>query len=228
MFAVARAHILNLAGDLSASHGRVDIGKGSCEDAPAKRVVKGGTGGKAHRPRRGWVMVFSVCAILVTALSGCTSGHTSPSQEPTVAQVPSSQDVSPNANPKDVFEGKQPASAAEWWQRHPDVAPPWVVDNTLLLSEQGKGKESFTVDRAAQYGTLTMVLTCARASNYRIELGSIRSPVLAWTAGESCGGPGINSYETPPLDPKNLPDRVTVDVSSDTEYFIVLYGKPKK
>jgi len=71
-----------------------------------------------------------------------------------------------------------------------------------------------------------MVLTCAPAGKYRLELASAKNPVWTWTGGESCGGPGLSSFTTQTLDPKDPPNSVTVQVSGDTDYYVVLYGKP--
>ena len=195
----------------------------ACRDAPEWRRH---TARNRHM-RRGPRLIFGGCTVALTiSLSGCTSGNSVSSPKPTPSRDALSQGSSSSASPANIFEGKQPTSAADWWNSHPDDAPQWFAESQLVLNEHGKGKQSFALNGVAHYRSLSMVLTCAPAGKYRLELASAKNPVWTWMGGESCGGPALGSFTTPPLDPKDLPTSVTVQVSGDTDYYIVLYGMP--
>ena len=198
---------------------------GGPRDDRLRRARKSAIGAKNPHLRRGPRLILGGCAIALTiSLSGCTSGNSVSSPKPTPARDSLSQGSSANPASSNIFEGKQPTSAADWWNSHPDDAPPWFADSQLVLNERGKGKRSFTLNGVAHYRSLSIVLTCAPAGKYRLELASAKNPVWTWTAGESCGGPGLDSFTTQLLDPKDLPNSVTVQVSGDTDYYVVLYG----
>lgn len=200
---------------------------GGLRDDRLRRARKSAIGARDPHLRRGPRLITGGCVIALTiSLSGCTSGNSVSSPKPTPSRDSPSQGSSANPASSNVFEGKQPTSAADWWKRHPDNTPSWLADSQLVLNERGRGKQSFALNGMARYRSLSMVLTCAPAGKYRLELASAKNPVWTWTAGESCGGPGLGSFTTQPLDPKDLPNSVTVQVSGDTDYYVVLYGKP--
>ena len=192
-----------------------------------RRARKSATAARNLQLRRGPRLILGGCTIALTvSLSGCTSSDPVSSPKPTPSRDSLSQGSSANVSPANIFEGMQPTSAADWWNAHPDDAPQWFADSQLVLNERGKGKQSFALNGMARYRSLSMVLTCAPAGKYRLELASAKNPVWSWSGGESCGGPTLGSFTTPPLDSKDLPNSVTVQVPGETDYYIVLYGKP--
>jgi len=192
----------------------------------------------ANRPRSRLVSALVGCTILLSiSLLGCSSEHrVSPPAPPRASDVqprpsgvvndPSQPGDTAKSTPASVFGHAQPVSAAEWWKKYPHDAPAPVGGYKLLLNERGKGPRSFALASVARYGSLMMVITCVHQDKYRLEVVASRSPAWTWTGGNSCGGPYINSAQSPPIEPTNLPNSIKVQVSSETEYYLVLYGKP--
>jgi hypothetical protein len=108
------------------------------------------------------------------------------------------------------------------------LAPAGVASDALLLNVRGSGPESFSLPEVSQFGAVVLVITCTAKEHYRLELHSAQGQETAWTEGGSCGGPNINSYTTPPLDPSNLPETLNVVVPSTTGYYATVYGQSKK
>ncbi|MCW2503551.1 MAG: hypothetical protein JWO79_1835 [Actinomycetia bacterium] len=68
------------------------------------------------------------------------------------------------------------------------------------------------------------MLTCNSVAPYRVELGSNGQPAATWTRGDSCGGPNINAYTSPPLSGSRVPENVRVEVPPKVKYYVTVYG----
>ncbi|WP_221469642.1 hypothetical protein [Allocatelliglobosispora scoriae] len=115
-------------------------------------------------------------------------------------------------------------SAASWWVRHPDLAPDSVRRAQVLFDQKGEGDQSWPVVGTGKYDKVIVVITCNAATHYRVELGSAVDPDQIWTEGDSCGGPNINTYESPAIDRSSPPVTVHVTAPANTKYFVTLYG----
>jgi hypothetical protein len=180
-----------------------------------------------HLGRGPVALLVGGALLLSMSLAGCSADDTAASPSPPLvsdATPPPSAVALPK--PASAFGGANPVSAVDWWKKYPAEAPLPVAGYTVLLNERSKGPRSFSLAKVARYDSMVLAITCVRQDKYRLDVATAANPSWTWAGGNSCGGPFINSSTTPRLEPTNLPKSLKVQVSSDTEYYVVVYGKP--
>lgn len=173
-----------------------------------------------------YVVALHLVALLV--MTGCsdvtadqTSGETEPSA-PRSAEFSTPNVVSSVSDMDELFPGDKAVSAAKYWQEHPDEAPEFLNAATLILDSEGVGAKTIELESADEGSAYVLVLTCDVASAYRVGLLDSKGTELSWTGGDSCGGPNLGTYTTPPL--TTAPSLVVVDVSDGTKTALVVYA----
>jgi hypothetical protein len=186
-------------------------------------------------------LLLATC--MVASLSACefntgqpSNGHSATSTATGTGTSPDSSRPSSDGPPSipddlvtSLFDGPSPVSVLSFWRDNPTYSPPVVQGSEVVLEQKGSGPSSFELTSLANsngYRYLQMILTCRETSAYEVSLQSpgVEAP-SAWSKGDSCGGPGINIYTSPPIDPAAIPDRIVVKVPTNTEYYIVVLGR---
>lgn len=169
------------------------------------------------RAPRSRVAVSIAVSGAVAALSGCTAGTDEGSPRLTPSMTTSSAPIT------DVFAGPEPVSALDFWADNPRKKPDSVKGQSTVLDQQGEGPAEYSLpsDRLDQ---LTLVLTCTTPVAYELEVLDQSGEQVAWTKGESCGGPNIGLFTSAPIDPTSTLDRLKVHVAEGTKYDVVVLG----
>jgi hypothetical protein len=168
------------------------------------------------------------CSRGASSAAGSASSTSSTSRSAAAPSAPSTPSTpSARATTHAIFDGPEPVSAVTWWAEHPDLQPPGIDDETLLLNRRGVGSQMLRVPSLTGYTKLDLILTCTEPAPYVVQVGTTSNPAWAWTKGNSCGGPNINSYTTGKLDPHNPLRDLYVMVPAGTHFFVTLYGVPR-
>jgi hypothetical protein len=175
------------------------------------------------------VTYLGVGTALLSVLAGCSS-DTSGGTLGMSAPVSSNATVDPGSTPTDaetakaLFDGSEPVSVARWWAEHPDLAPADLANRVLLVDKPGTGPSRFTGPDMRKYHRVRMIITCATKAQYTVRLQVLDGLSIASSAGASCGGPALSSYDSPSLTSTARKTEVEVDVPPGTKYFVTVYG----
>lgn len=161
-------------------------------------------------------------SLLALTLAACAPPD-APEDEPRGPR-PAPVKAAPTPRVTDVFPDGTAVSAVRFWHDNPELMPQVLDGSTLLLDAAGAGASTIAVPAAAPEESLVLVLTCARPSTYSLALVHEESHEnLATTAGESCGGPTITVFPTPPMPLSGGSASVDIDVPDDTGYYLAIY-----
>ena len=126
----------------------------------------------------------------------------------------------------DVFPEGMAESAVKFWHDNPELVPQVLEGATLLLDAAGAGASTVAIPTESAQESLVVVLTCARPAAYNISLVSTpTAEALTTSGGESCGGPTIALFSTPPIDLSSATAQIDVDVPDDTAYYLAVYRR---
>jgi len=144
--------------------------------------------------------VIAVSGVVLVLLAGCTSGD----EEGASAATTASSSAIPTGPPA-VLAGNL----------HMDGA-------VRLLAEQGTGPDRFQLPDTSGFPSLILTITCPSDDTTT----GLTLEYATGTGEKSMGSDGCNgaSYETPPLDPANLPTAVRVAVPEGAGYTVYVYG----
>jgi hypothetical protein len=183
-------------------------------------------------------LVFASLSVAALGLAGCSIQTDEPSSEPVPTAVSGTASQAPSDAPSDASVTQEPTadrdsifspltSVVDYWQDNPSVAHERARTGTVLLNEQGSGPKSFDVPDAQEHEAVMIVLICDSESSYNITIGNNTDPAIAFTGGDSCGGPTINGYTSSPYDPADpdaVPEFIDVDVPPEVNYYVTVYG----
>jgi hypothetical protein len=161
-----------------------------------------------------------LCVAMASLLGSCSS----PSDDvPSQADPPGAGHPTPAVTTdqgRDFFTAGEADSVDSWWTSDPSLAPADQEAFTLTFNERFVGPQSI---HAGGIGAKTarVVITCSEPVAYSVNFGTEDDPEEVTTAGDSCGGPDINAYDTPVLN--DDVDVVTVAVPDDTAFFVTIY-----
>lgn len=125
-----------------------------------------------------------------------------------------------------LFPGDRAVSAAKYWQENPNEAPEFLSTAIPILDIEGVGATTVELESLNENSTYVLILTCDVPSTYRVSLLDSKGNELSWTGGDSCGGPYLGTYTTPPL--TIAPSLVEVDVPNETKTALVVYSIPSQ
>lgn len=166
-------------------------------------------------------------ALLAASLLALTLAACAPPEAPedeARRPRPAPTKAAPTPRVTDVFPDGTAVSAVRFWHDNPELVPQVLDGSTLLLDAAGSGASTIAVPAAAPEESLVLVLTCARPSTYSLSLVHEESHEnFATTTGESCGGPTITVFPTPPLPFSGGPASIDIDVPDDTGYYLAVY-----
>jgi hypothetical protein len=169
---------------------------------------------------------IGIAAISLGFLTGCSSDTPADT-----ATVPASRSATRAFTPApaaadEIFGGPLPVSMASWWKKHPEAAPTSLSGLKLLFNKQGIGPERLPGPDLRQYEQVLMVITCTSKADYLLRLQVLDGVSLATTSADSCGGPTISTYLSPPLTERAAQTELEIQVPQATKYYLTLYGKP--
>lgn len=170
---------------------------------------------------------IGVGTALLSALAGCSSnaGSDTLTMSASSPSIGGSSSTGPVAAPADsIFGRSAPVSIARWWKEHPDLAPADLAGRKLLLNQLGTGPRRFPGPDMRKYSKVMMIITCSSKAEYSVRLQVLDGLSIASTAGDSCGGPNLSSYVSPPLTVVDPKTEVEVEVPEGTKYYVTLYG----
>lgn len=125
-----------------------------------------------------------------------------------------------------LFSGSGPVNIADWWRKHPDLAPSDLGEQKLLFNKRGTGPQRFAGPDVRKYDKILMIITCSSKAKYVFRLQVLDGLSIASTTADSCGGPELNTYVPPPLNVTDSETEVEVQVPAGTKYYVTLYGTP--
>lgn len=169
-------------------------------------------------------------ATIVTTLGflavGCSSETYSDSATLSPVNEPSNSS-SANATSKPImaslFDTGSAQSADPFWRANPELMPKNISSAELLFNEKRQGPTSVDLPSIEASESLTLVLTCDSRVPYEVSVVNNINEQTAKTGGKSCGGPNINSYQTPPFKESNEKGSVRITVPAEVEYYITAY-----
>ncbi len=126
----------------------------------------------------------------------------------------------------DPFSGPAPMSVVTWWKERPAAAPANMSNRKLLLNARGTGPSRFVGPDMRGYNEVLMAITCTSKVAFAVRLEVVDGLSIASTSGDSCGGPEVSVFISPPLSSFDPATQVEVQVPAGTQYYVTLYGTP--